>query len=182
MLNRLFEYILCGSTRTCTGALCTRWTKSCQGDDGELWKDLTLRNNIPEPRKPPVPQFVNFPLYQFDDVSTFYEGTNQRCRNDAYDPRSEQLPNDLEFQVEPSHEQDEDESSILEVERKFFAELRSTPWTKRRSHQFHLLDDDGSSYSTHRQRMSFCKNRSTDAILHTKNTFTPYLPSTQALI
>lgn len=167
-MNRLFELLFCGSTQTCTGALCTRWTQSIQGDDGDLWKDLTLRNNIPEPRKPPVPKVVYFPSRQFDDVSTLYEGSLQQLRFEIFDATVEKIPDDLELRVEVASGQDEDES-ILEVERQFFAELCSTPFKKRRS-QRSLVDGDGSSYSTHRRHMDSWKTGSTATTIYTQRT------------
>lgn len=182
-MNRFFELLFCGSNRACTGALCTRWTQSIQGDDGDLWRDLTLRNNLPDPRKPPVPKFVHFPCRQFDDVSTLYEGSLQHLRYDAFDPSCEEkLPDDLELRVETSSRLNDDESNDLEVERRFFAELCSTPLTKRRSQRSIIVDGDGSSYSTHRQHVNSWKTGSTDTTMPKKNRFTPFLTSTQAMV
>jgi hypothetical protein len=182
MLNRFFELVFCGGPRTCSGALCARWAQTIQGDDGDLWKDLTLRNNIPEPQKPPVPKVVLFyTLPQFDDVSTLYEGSLQQIRYEEFDPNGEEFPDDLELRVESFPERDEDESSILEVERQFFSEFCSTPLTKPRS-QRSTVDGDGSSYSTHRQQFHSWKTGSTYTTMETNHTFTPYLTSTQAMI
>lgn len=181
MLHRLFEIVFCGSCYpSCGRSMCTRWNKSVQGNDAHLWKDLSLFNNIPKPRKPAIPRVVCLPVCKLDDVSTLYEGSLQQLRSEEYfDPTNEdEFPDDLELRVE-----DDDDSTDLEVDRRFFAELYSTPLKTFRSQR--SIYGDGSSYSTqrhHHAHSSSCKSESTDATMQNKNTFTTYLTSSQAMI
>lgn len=178
MLNRFFELVFCGCSAPCGGrSPCTRWNKPRPDDGGDFWRDLSLLNNTPERRKPKIPRVVRLRSLKFDDISTIYEGSLQRIRSeDFFDASEETLPNDLELRVE---EDDEDEST--ELERRFFAELYSTPLKTYRSQRSHL-EGDGSSYSTHRQKLHSWKTESTEATMQTKNTFTPYFTSSQAMI
>jgi hypothetical protein len=89
---------------------------------------------------------------------------------------NEKLPRDLELWVEPSCSEregdtvDNDNSTVLDIDRRFFDELYYTPLITQRSHGYHFDDCDGSSYSTNHHIMNSWKTDSTDATRPTKNT------------
>ncbi len=181
MLRRLFELVFCGSEAPCGRMSGKRWTRSVEGEDCGIWKDLSFIDHVPGTRKASVPKVVHFAEVQCDEVSTLYDGSFQHLRNEKFDPGEEKIPDDLELRVTSSLEIEDEESNDLEIERRFFSELYSTSLKKYRPLCTHL-DGDGSSYSTQRQLLHSWKTESTETTMQTKNRMEPYLTSTQALI
>lgn len=183
MLNRLFELIFCGSEGPCGKVSCSRWATSVQGDDGDLWKDLSLLNHVPEPRQPSVPKIVHFAEFHCDEVSTLYEGSLQNHRNERYlNPSDDTAPDDLELRVESSNGNDDEESNDTEIERRFFSELYSIPSSRKFRSDCSHADGDGSSYSTQRQFLQSWWTASTESTIPTKNNAVHKLTRTQAMV
>lgn len=147
------------------------------------WRDLTLTLNDPEPPKEAVPRVVRFREWHCDDVSALNEGSHLQMRFEEFDPTEEKMSEEIvEKRVDSMTDE---ESTEVEVERRFFAELYSTPLLSHRSlgSKGYLIDGDGSSYSTQRQHTRSLHTSSTDTTTQTKNTFNPkHFTNTQALI
>lgn len=178
MLTHVLDSVLCGAMP------CSRWKPTFHvGEEAQhAWRDLAL---VVEEPKPAVPRVVRFQeRHCEDDVSALNEGSHQQMRFEAYDFTEDKMPDELNKRV-GSTAASEESTEVEEVERRFFAELCSTPLIKPRSQRTRvsLVDGDGSSYSTHRILQSSWQTNSTDTTTPTKNTFNPnHLTKTQALI
>jgi hypothetical protein len=175
MLNRFLDLVLCGSSFSCSGALCTRW----QHGSRRMAHDRT-----PHEPQPPIPRIVRYSLCRCDDVSALYDASLHPL---SYEPTTARLPYDLVLreslctQRDNDDDDDDDDSTNLDVDRRFFHEVHCTPLTRQRSQRYHSQyqddDGDGSSYST-THIMSSWKTNSTDATRQTKNTMRPlHIPS-----
>ena len=132
---------------TCGG--CGRWTKSLQGDDADLWNDLSLQNSIPLRKSPPIPSVVAFPSesdeFDDDDISTLYDPYHRRTGPEPdSEPLQEGNRHDLDLRVEiVEHKTESDETVESE---------RPCPHPRHAKHPrryLNLEDDcDGSSYSS----------------------------------
>lgn len=170
MLHRLLDLLVCGSSFPCGEKVCTGW----QYSGTKIHSDrATGKEN------PPIPSVVRCSFCQCDDVSALHEGSNSHPIR--YDFALERLPSDLELRVESSCSEREgdttEDSTDLGINRRFFAELYSTPLTTQRSGRSLLNDGDGSSYSTNHRQIKSWKTDSTDTTgrtRQTKNTFGPH--------